>query len=183
MLHDTSAQQWQNWTSKDFRCQKDIGCCMIRIKLQGRFKSNASYFIMSAHDIRGGCWWYGNRVWTFPPIFHYVLLPCDRWQQRDSQTKWHLTWKCIWSKGVSLNPFMWKNGTHWHSSMLAERFWRLTSGYEHSGAKGGTFQQWWQWQWVTSTGIALYKCGTQAFVHCWQKCIANSDDCCKNSVL
>jgi len=31
-------------------------------------------------------------------------------------------------------------------------FWRPTSECEHSEAVGGTFQQWWQWQWVTSTG-------------------------------
>jgi hypothetical protein len=36
---------------------------------EGRSKINASYFIMLAHDVRGGCWWYGNRSWTFPPIF------------------------------------------------------------------------------------------------------------------
>jgi len=45
---------------------------------------------------------------TFPSIFHYILLLCDRWQQRGSLTKWHLTWKCTWSKGVSPNPSRWK---------------------------------------------------------------------------
>jgi len=35
-----------------------------------RVASNASYFIMLAHDIRDGCWWYGSRSWTFPPISH-----------------------------------------------------------------------------------------------------------------
>jgi hypothetical protein len=37
-------------------------------KLRGRSESNASYFIMLAHDSRGGCWWHGSRGWTFPPI-------------------------------------------------------------------------------------------------------------------
>ena len=36
---------------------------------EGRSEINASYFIMLAHDVRGGCWWYGGRGWTFPPIF------------------------------------------------------------------------------------------------------------------
>ena len=66
------------------------------------FKSNASYFIMLAHNARGKRW-YGSKCWTFPPILHYVLLPCNRWQQRGTLTEWRPTWKRIWSKGVSLN--------------------------------------------------------------------------------
>jgi len=31
---------------------------------------------------------YGSRGGTFPPIFFYMLLPCDRWQQKGSLTKW-----------------------------------------------------------------------------------------------
>lgn len=50
-------------------------------------KNNASYFIMLAHDIRGRWWWYGSRSRTLSPSFHYVLLPCDRWQQRGRLTK------------------------------------------------------------------------------------------------
>ena len=38
-----------------------------------------------------------------------------------------------------------KHGTHRHSLMLAERFWRPNSGCEHSEAAGGAFQQRWQW--------------------------------------
>ena len=38
-----------------------------------------------------------------------------------------------------------KNGTHWHSLMLAEYLWRPNSGCEHSKAVGGTFQQWQKW--------------------------------------
>ena len=32
-----------------------------------------------------------------------------------------------------------KNGTHWHSLMLAECFWRSKSGCEHGGAVGDAF--------------------------------------------
>ena len=71
-------------------------------------QSTAFYFIMLAPDIRGGCWWYISRDWIFPPIIHYILLLCDRWQQRDSLTKWHLTRKCVWRKGASLSSSMWK---------------------------------------------------------------------------
>ena len=53
-------------------------------------KSNASYFIMVDHHVRDWCWWYGNRDQTVPPIFHYVLLPCNRWQQSGNLTNWYL---------------------------------------------------------------------------------------------
>lgn len=43
-----------------------------------------------------------------------------------------------------------KNGVHWHTLMHTERLWRPTSGYEHSEALGGAFQEWQQW--VTSIG-------------------------------
>ena len=72
-------------------------------KHKGCSKHNASYCMMLAKNIRGGCWWYGSRGWTFTPIQHYILLQCDRWQQRGCLTKWHLMWQCVWSKGVSMN--------------------------------------------------------------------------------
>jgi len=44
-------------------------------KYMGYSKSNASYFIMLAHDTRGRWWWYGSRGWVFPPIFlHFVAV-------------------------------------------------------------------------------------------------------------
>ena len=86
--------------------------------MKAALKNNATYFTILAHNIRGRCCRDGSRGWTFPPILHYILLPCDRCQQRGTLTKWHLTWKRIWRKGVSLNSSMWKNGTHWHSSVL-----------------------------------------------------------------
>jgi len=66
--------------------------------------------------------------------------------------------EAVWQNGVwheSLKhrcfiefPHAKKNGTHWHSMSLGECLWRSTSGCENSGAVGGAFQQWWQWQWV-----------------------------------
>ena len=40
---------WVAWMSTSGKCE---GCSEI----------NASYFIMLAHDVRGGCWWYGSRL-------------------------------------------------------------------------------------------------------------------------
>jgi len=133
-------------------------------------------------DIRGGCWWYGSRGWAFPPIFHYMLFLCDRWQQRGRLTKWHLTWKCGWSKGVWLNSSMQKkNGNHWHLLMLLEDLWRTNSGCEHSEEVGGAFQLWEQW--VPSTGARFYRQRMQTLVHCCWKCIASAGDCVKKIVL
>ena len=76
---------------------------LILFTYKGCSVSNALYFVLWACDVRGGWWWYGGRSWTFPPIFHYVLLLCVRWQQRGSLTKRSMTWKCVWSKDVELN--------------------------------------------------------------------------------
>ena len=43
---------------------------------KGCFKSNASYFIMLAHDVRGECWWYGYRGWTFHQ-YSVTLCCCE----------------------------------------------------------------------------------------------------------
>ena len=76
-----------------------LGSCFLMYKVYS--KHNASYFIMLAHNVRSECWWYGSRGWTFPPISY------SRWQQRGSLTKWCLTWKGMWSKGVGLNSSKW----------------------------------------------------------------------------
>ena len=76
------------------------------------------------------------------------------------------------------NPPCGKNGTHWHSSTFAEHLWKPNSKYEHNAAVGDTFQQWWQRQWFTSTGMDFHKITMQGFVHHWQKCIALGDAFC-----
>jgi len=63
---------------------------------------------MLAHNIISGWLWYGYRVWTFPPIFCYMLLLCNRWQQRGSLTERCLTWKHVWSKWVEPSSSMQK---------------------------------------------------------------------------
>ena len=71
------------------------------------------------------------------PVFHYILLQCDIWQQ-DSLIKWHLTWKWYLKQRCRIE-FLHaeKNGTHWHSLTLAECLWRPKSGCEHSKRVGG----------------------------------------------
>jgi len=75
------------------------------------------FFVMLPHDIRGRCWWYGSRGWTFTSISSYILLLCDRWQQRGSLTEWCMTWKNIWNKCEPLNSSMGKRmaavDIHW----------------------------------------------------------------------
>ena len=83
---------------------------------EGYFKSNASYLWFWL-TVRYGCWWDGSRGWAFPPVSHYMLLSCDRWQQRGILTNggWcrgadgAKLWGCIvfWDrKGVILLDFL-----------------------------------------------------------------------------
>jgi len=55
-----------------------------------------------------------------------------------------------------------KNGIYRHALMLAEHLWRSNSGCEHTEAVCGALQQWWHWQWVTSTDRDCYKHGMEA---------------------
>jgi len=80
---------------------------------------------------RGGCWWYGSRGWTFPPVFHYMLLPRDRRQQTGSLTKCHWHGSADEAKVHHWIPPRQKHGTHWQSSRFAECLWRPNSGWEH----------------------------------------------------
>ena len=142
----------QNWTfsfeykALNFKMQINCLVCWLLFHYYyyyGCSKSNASYFIMLAHDVRGK-WWYGSRGWTFPLIFPYIMSLCDERQQRVSLTKWCLTGKRIWNKDMELNSSVQKKW-YWHSSLLAERSWRPTSRHEHSEAISGAFQLWQQW--------------------------------------
>ena len=110
---------------------RSIWCVNKNIRIyEGCSKSNASYFVMLAHSIRRGGWWYGSRGWTFPPISHYMLLPCDRWQQRGSLTEWCHVRSADEAKVWNLIPPHGKNGTHWLTLTLAECLWRPNSGCE-----------------------------------------------------
>ena len=133
---------------------------------------------MLAQNTRGGCWWHGSRGWTFSPISHYTLLPCNSWQQSGSVTQRCLTWKCTSSQPSSCHwiPPGENDDTHWPSSIFAERLWSPSSGCELSEVVHGAFQQWGQWHWDTSAGADCYERSTQVLVHCWRKCTASGDD-------
>ena len=114
-------------------------CCFLKSHWGNTFdegcsRSNSSSLIMWVHSVRDRCCSYDSTGWTFPTIFHYILLLCDRWQQRGNLTKWCMTWKCIWSKGVSLNSSM---QTKWHQWMSIH--WSSLNIY---GSKQWMWAQW-----------------------------------------
>ena len=125
--------------------QNCTGCFVSPLKYDACSESNASYFIMLAHDFGSRWWWYGSRGWTIPPILLHVLAV---WQmagrgQPDkivSEMEGQMRQRCV-PEFVHAE----KNGTHWPSSTLAERSWRPNSGYEYSEAVGGAFQLWCLW--------------------------------------
>ena len=99
-------------------------------------------FIVLTYNIRGRCWWYGSRVWTFPPTFHSIPFCCcvtdgsrgAVWQNGV----WHRSMDeakvCHWI------PPCRKNGNYWHPLTLAEHLWRPTSGCEHNDMMGDVFR-------------------------------------------
>ena len=79
-----------------------------------------------------------------------------------------------------------KNGTHWHSMMLAKRLWGPNSACEHSEMMGGAFQQLQQWKTsqVTDSHPYVFEHSMQTFLYRLLKCIANSvNHIEKNSIL
>ena len=112
---------------------------------EGYFKSNASCFILLAHNIRDGWWWYAGETEpsSQPPITfcsHVTDVSRGAVWQNDS---WHgSVYETKMCNGIS--PCR-KTCTYWHSLMLAEHLWRPNSGCEHSEEVGGVFQQRWEW--------------------------------------
>ena len=87
---------------------------------EGCSNSSGFYLVMLVHNVWGECWWYSSRDWSFPPIFHYMLLRCDRWQQRGSLTKCCIKKKCVWSKSVSWNSCIRKT---WLLLIIVDNYW------------------------------------------------------------
>ena len=58
-------------------------------------KCNVSCIILLTCDVRYGCWWYGSRGQTFPPIFHYIFLLCF--------THWHSLMLAEWDQMVDMS--------------------------------------------------------------------------------
>jgi len=132
----------------------------------GCSESNASCVTMLVHDIRNRCWWDGSRVWTFSSLSFYMLLLCDRWQQRGSLTKWCLTWMYVWSKGVELNSSMQIKWYPLTFNDACECLWRPNSGCDHSEV---VVTETWKTSHVLDSNVDFYHCGTQASFHHWWK--------------
>ena len=108
---------------------------------------------------------------NLPTISHYILLPWDRWQQRGSLTKWCLTWKSVWSKGVELNSSM-QEKLHlltfidacWTFKETKQWMWAVRQWTVHiSNDAVITAVK----QWITSTATDFYKHTTKSLVHGW----------------
>ena len=141
---------------------------------KGCSKSNAFYFMMSAHDIRGRWWWYGSRGTTFPPISFYILLPVtDSSRGKDWQNDiWH---------GVFMKL---RCGTEFLDVENITPFDIHQCLLNVSGDQTVDLNtvKWWcitavaKWQQVTSAGTDFNEQGMQAVVHHQWKCIAKSSD-------
>lgn len=101
---------------------KYIGWKSLRLRsslYQGRSKTNVSYPIILAHDVRSGCWWYGNRLWTFPPITGKFCCSATFgsrgavWQKNGI---WHES--AYNAKVCNWIPPCGKKCTHWHRCLL-----------------------------------------------------------------
>ena len=64
-----------------------------------------------------------------------MFLPRDRWQQRGSLTKWHLTWEFWWSKDMSLNFSLWKK---WHPLTFINVCWTFIETKQWMWAQWGS---------------------------------------------
>ena len=103
---------------------------------------------MLAHDIRSRSWCYGSWDWTVLPIFHYVLLPCNRWQQRGSLIKWHLTWSAYETKVCHWNSSVWKK---WHPLTYTDSCWPLMETKQSLLAQWGS-------GWCASASVTVTVC-------------------------
>jgi len=140
-------------------------------------KSIASCYTCINHDFRDRGWWYDSKGRATHPIHYYNVLPCDRWQQRGSLTKWHLKQRCgiellhtgkkiihwYWLSVYRARPVDVSTVRQWvHFSMAV--VWKTTE-YSRSCI---------QKQWVTFAATNFfYKHVAQAFVHQLQKCTAS----------
>jgi len=125
-----------------------------------------------------GCWWYVSTVWTFLPIFCYILLLQDRQQQRGSLTEWCLTWRMKQRCGAEF--------LHVGEMAPTDVHWHLLNVYGDQPVDVSTVRGGWcisalaKGMWKTShipDGHAdFHDCGMLALVHRWWKWRANGDD-------
>ena len=144
---------------------------------------NASYFILLAYKVRGDG---GNIAVETEPSHQYSITLCCCVTDGSRGGAWQNDVRhgsAYEAKVHNWIPSGRKNGTQWHSSMLAECLWRPNSGCKHSEAVSGAFQQWWQRLRGTFAGAEFDEHGMQTPVHLWWKCIAMVVSILKNSSL
>jgi len=82
------------------------------------------------------------------PSHQYFFSFCCQWQQRDSLTEWHLTWKCVLSIDVELNPSEKMASTDIHQCLLdvygdqRVRQWVLSFGSDDSDVENKPSSGW-----------------------------------------
>jgi len=124
----------------------------------------------------------GGMAVEVEPSHQYAMTLCccvTDGSRADGLTEQSLSWKWVWSKGVSLNSSMWKKWHPWHSFMLAEHWWRPKSGC--STVRGGwcisaVVMVTWKTSHVLGSHTDFNKRSMQAVVRCWWKCTANGGD-------
>lgn len=72
-----------------------------------------------------------------------------------------------------------------HSLAIIDTWWMFLKPKQGMWAQCGCgwCQQWWQWQWVASTGTDVYGLASRPFVHHWWKIDTDAADYVKNGVL
>jgi len=55
----------------------------------GCSKSNAFYYIMLVHKVRGRHYWHGRICWIFPPIFHVAVRQTSADRHSWQNSVWH----------------------------------------------------------------------------------------------
>lgn len=132
---------------------------------KGCSESNASYFIMSAHGVRGGCRQYGSRGWTFPPVFHYGAM----WEMA-AEGKPDKTASGIETQMKQSHVTEFLHMEKRHPLTFSDTCSMLLENKQWMWAQwgiGGAFQQWWQQQCFTSASADFYEYSTQALAHQW----------------
>lgn len=85
------------------------------------------------------------------------------------QAKWNLTWKCVWSRGMSLNSSRQKkkkNHPHCNLTALAECLQRPISRCVHMLVGGGERE----WQFMIQVVLNSWQSKKWRTPHCWWEC-------------
>ena len=81
-------------------------------------------------------WWYGSRGWAFLSIFHYILLLCDRWQQREQSESMASDME-VYMKQRCVIDFL-----HAEKMAFIDIYWHLLNAYGDQAVDVGTVRWW-----------------------------------------